>query len=299
MNSSPYTIRTLANMDEYHTFERLQALVWQSGDLDVVPSVLLLTMHKNGGLVAGAFDPDGTMVGLVTGFIGLKYGRYRHCSHIAGVIPELRRQNVGFLLKAFQRDYVLSQGFNLITWTFDPLESVNANLNINKLGGIARTYSENHYGYWNDGLNAGLPTDRFEVEWVIDSVRVTEMMGNTSRGNPSRITYSDVAAFAQPILATGVDARGVVTPLGYELGLNAEVLLLEIPAEYQQIKALSMELAEEWRLKTRVIFKTYFERGYAVTELVSQRQGDLRRNYYVLRQRVDGVVEQQDAKANK
>lgn len=280
--NSAYTIRTLHNMDEYHTFERLQAMVWKSGDLDVIPSVLLLTMQKNGGLVAGAFDPDNAMVGLVCGFVGIKDGKYRHCSHIAGVLPELRRQNVGFLLKAFQRDYVIAQGFDLITWTFDPLESVNANLNINKLGGIARIYMENHYGYWNDGLNAGLPTDRFEVEWQITSDRVVQVMAES--GQNARTSYAELLTQdAQQILATGVNARGVVTPLEYESGLNAPILMLEIPAEYQQIKALSMDLAEEWRMKTRFIFKTYFERGYVVTDFVSQRQGDLRRNHYVLR----------------
>ena len=72
----------------------------------------------------------------------------------------------------FQRDDALARGFELIEWTFDPLEIKNAYLNIEKLGAIARRYSVNQYGITSSPLQGGLPTDRLVAEWWLKSKRV-------------------------------------------------------------------------------------------------------------------------------
>src|SRR3970282_1162763 len=102
----------------------------------------------------------------------------KHCSHMLAVLPEYRDQKIGYRLKLAQREAVHEQAVRLITWTYDPLESRNANLNINRLGGIVRTYKRNHYGEMQDGLNAGLPSDRLLVEWWITSNRVKQRLSS-------------------------------------------------------------------------------------------------------------------------
>ena len=125
----------------------MQRQVWPGTDLDVVPLHLLTTVAHNGGLVLGAFHGD-RMVGFLLGFLGTDEGqpnrpalaRLKHCSHMLGVLPEYRGQHIGYQLKLAQRDYVSVQGVRLITWTYDPLESRNARLNIARLGAVCNTY---------------------------------------------------------------------------------------------------------------------------------------------------------------
>ena len=60
--------------------------------------------------------------------------------------PSYRNHKLGFKLKLAQRERVLTQGVKHITWTFDPLQSLNAHLNFGKLGVISDTYKINFYG---------------------------------------------------------------------------------------------------------------------------------------------------------
>lgn len=282
MPENSLTIRTIKTIDDYHKVENLQAAVWGVTNLtEIVPLAVLLTAQENGGLTAGAFDEDGNIVGFVFGFIGLTSdGKFKHCSHMAGVLPNIRRQNIGYALKLFQRDYVLKQGLlNLVTWTYDPLESVNAMLNIGKLGGIAHHYSENHYGDWNDDLNRGIPTDRFEVEWWIRSPRVEKYL-HPDHGRQSHAWHLE--AGAQVVFDTRLDEQGMLHYENTHFDLTAGTVLLEIPAEFQQLKRYSMTIAQEWRWETRQAFQHYFARGYTVCDFLSEREGEHRRNYYVL-----------------
>ena len=75
-----------------------------------------------------------------------------------------------------QREEALARGFELIEWTFDPLEIKNAYLNIEKLGAIARRYTINQYGITSSPLQGGLPTDRLIAEWWLKSKRVETLL---------------------------------------------------------------------------------------------------------------------------
>ncbi len=70
----------------------------------------------------------------------------------------------------------MTRGFDLIEWTFDPLEIKNAYLNIEKLGAIARRYTINQYGITTSPLQGGLPTDRLIAEWWLKSRRVENVV---------------------------------------------------------------------------------------------------------------------------
>ncbi|MGD9316090.1 MAG: GNAT family N-acetyltransferase, partial [Anaerolineae bacterium] len=127
-------IRPLESIAEFHACEALQRRVWVlPDDLEVVPLHLLLTAQRNGGLVLGAFD-GGELVGFLFGFPAYDQdGRPKHCSHMMGVDPDCQGAGIGYQLKLAQREFALAQGLDLVTWTYDPLESRNAYLNIHKL----------------------------------------------------------------------------------------------------------------------------------------------------------------------
>jgi predicted GNAT superfamily acetyltransferase len=274
------SIRALEDAAEFRQCEELQRRVWGMEDLSVVPLHLLLTAQKNGGLVLGAFDEQGTMVGFVFGFPGMTgQGQVKHCSHMAGVLPEHQGQRIGYRLKLAQREHVLAQGLDLATWTYDPLEGSNASLNLGKLGVICRTYLPDVYGDTGIQLHLGLPTDRFEVEWWVRSRRVEERL-ESRHGKLTLDKALDMGA--ERANRTEFDGRGLLRSEVDDRASGAKAVLVEIPADFQAIKSADMGLAREWRAQTRQIFMDCFGAGYVATEFISEVQEKQRRNFYLL-----------------
>ncbi len=168
---SDLQIRPAQSLEELHACVDLQMAVWGFPARDVVPFHQLHTAHQWGGLVLVAVDA-GRVVGFCYGFGGRQYGRPALLSHMLAVLPEYRGRDLGARLKLAQAEWALANGYDLITWTYDPLQAVNANLNINRLGGVVRRYLVDHYGPMTDGINRGLPSDRLLVEWHLRSPRV-------------------------------------------------------------------------------------------------------------------------------
>jgi predicted GNAT superfamily acetyltransferase len=274
------SIRALKDAAEFHRCEELQRRVWGMEDLSVVPLHLLLTAQKNGGLVLGAFDEQGTMVGFIFGFMGMTaQGQVKHCSHMAGVLPEYQGRQIGYCLKLAQREHVLAQGLDLATWTYDPLEGTNASLNIGKLGVICRTYLRDVYGDTGIQLHLGLPTDRFEIEWWVRSQRVEERL----ESRHDKLTLSKALDMgAEGVNRTEFDGQGLLRSEVDDRAPGAEAVLIEIPADFQAIKSADMGLAREWRAQTRKIFEDCFGAGYVATDFISEVQGKQRRNFYLL-----------------
>src|SRR5215217_3958271 len=134
--NSNIRIREIDELAEMRAVEELQKEVWGIRDLDVVPLTQLVAAKEAGGVLIGAFD-DGTLVGFVYGFPSYERGKLAHHSHMLAVQPEYRNFDLGRRLKFAQREHVMTQGVELISWTFDPLQSLNAHFNFNKLGVIA------------------------------------------------------------------------------------------------------------------------------------------------------------------
>lgn len=250
-------IRDLALYSEYEACARMQIDVWGFDEIEVVPAGHLVAMHHYSGTCIGAFDGD-RMVGFVCGFAGWENGSPYHHSHMLAVIPEYRGRKLGENLKWAQRDRVLAQGVELVNWTFDPLQAPNANLNVNRLGCIARRYKINLYGESQSPLHGGIPTDRFEAEWSLNSERVRDARAGKGADAPSweelprvnrtRVTEENLLA-CEP---------------GPDLDYDGESFLIEFPKTIVDIMARDRELALAWRHQTRELFQHYFARGYQV-----------------------------------
>jgi predicted GNAT superfamily acetyltransferase len=194
MNSHPeqITIRRLKTDDEARVCMDLQQRVWGSSELEVVPHHMFVVAHRTGGQVLGAFEQD-KMVGFLLAFPGVHEGRVYLHSHMTAVLPEYQGQGIGKKLKLTQREDALERGFDLVEWTFDPLQFGNANFNITHLGAIVREYLPNVYGNTTSHLDAGLPTDRLVAEWWIRKSRVQQIL----EGRPPRST-ADVRTIRLP-----------------------------------------------------------------------------------------------------
>jgi len=271
-----YQIRRLADPEEYHAAEELMGAAWGILDrVDITPRHVLVTAQKNGGLVLGAFAPDGQLVGFLFGFLGTTPdGKLKHVSHQVGVHPQYRGLHLGYLLKRAQRGEVRRQGLDLVTWTYDPLETVNAHLNLTQLGAVCCTYLRNVYGELRDNLNRGLPTDRFQVDWWVRSEWVHERL---SLAHPLNVAE---AVARLPVINTprGQPAEqsveGIDLPLLGELDLSfaASEVLLRVPYNFQTVKAWNLDLAQEWRAQTRTALERHFEAGYYAVDML---RGDL------------------------
>ena len=297
---SDWQLKILDKPSEMETVEELQRLVWPASETEVVPVHVLVAAVHNGGLLVGAFgkapgkhkqDP---LFGFVFGFPGLYSTpdgpRSKHYSHMLAVHPDHRDRGLGFSLKRAQWQMVRHQGLDRITWTFDPLASRNAHLNIGKLGAVCNTYRREFYGEMRDGLNAGLPSDRFDVDWWVNTKRVERRLSRRARLrldlahyfaggaeilNPSR---RDGAGWPRPAEAVALPANSAETE---NQGANTPLILLEIPADFLGMKSADPALALEWRLHTRWLFEGLFGRGYLVTDFV-HLPGSLPRSFYVL-----------------
>jgi predicted GNAT superfamily acetyltransferase len=177
-------IRHLESLEEFERCVVLQLEVWGYSDGDLIPRRVFLVAKRIGGQVLGAFD-GGIIVGFAMSLPGYRNGRSYLHSHMLAVLPEYRNAGLGRRLKLAQREDALARGFDLMEWTFDPLEIKNAHLNIARLGAITRRYQADFYGPSSSPLQGGLPTDRLYAEWWLRSPRVVGML--RGEGQPEEI----------------------------------------------------------------------------------------------------------------
>lgn len=264
-------IRPLTTQAELQALVDLEQRVWPG-----VPPMrqdILLIAQRNGGLVLGAFDTETKgaekLVGLLFGYLGrTPDGCYRHWSHMVGIDPAYRDRQVGFSLKLAQREFVLSQGLDVIAWSFDPLLSRNAYLNIHKLGAVCRTYTRDFYGKMPDSLNAGLPSDRFEVEWHIATRHVTERLSGLAEAP----ALADLVARGAQILSVQPEDPTTAPPTPVDFGAGDSVCI-PIPRDFHGLKRQDMAVARAWRECTRDLFESAFRRGYCVVDVVREATG--------------------------
>ncbi|MED1954523.1 GNAT family N-acetyltransferase [Brevibacillus centrosporus] len=266
------TLRKLTEPQDLQQLEALEGAVWNT--TEVIPYHMTITIAKFGGLFIGAFDED-KMVGFLYTFPGNSHGEPHLCSHMLGFLPEYRKQGLGVQMKWLQRDEAMAMGHTKITWTYDPLETVNGVLNIAKLGGIVRTYLPNCYGDLDDEFSRGIPTDRFLIEWFLDSNRVENHRAqkgekpNLVEGAPEVLRFEIV--------------DGLPKPIEQRFDLQEPILLLPVPARFQEVKRRDMDVARSWRKLTSELFQSYMGQGYTVTYIFRDPDQDIVR--YVLDRR--------------
>ncbi len=280
------SIRPLTSPADMRAVEELQRAVWPGDETEVVPAHMLLAVAHGGGVVLGAFDAD-RLIGLAFGFLGtdsdspdrVAMARLKHCSHMLAVHPDYRDRSIGYRLKVAQRAAVVRQGIRLITWTYDPLQSRNAHLNIRRLGAVSRTYLREVYGEMRDGLNVGLPSDRFLVDWWITSHRVSSRIEGQ---RPPLDLAHFLDAGAQKLNPAALGPDDLPRPNDHPESPTGSLALVEIPPDFPGLKARDLSLARAWRDHIRQIFEPAFASGYLVTDFVHLRGERAPRSYYLL-----------------
>ena len=284
------TIRPLSSHEDYQKTRQIHMAAWGVDAAETIPPLSMHAFQHNGGILLGAYDGQ-QLVGYSLGTLGaietpnridqVAAARLKLFSVIMGVLPEYQGHGIGYELKLAQREAALQMGLRLITWTYDPLESRNGRLNIGKLGAVCHQYYRDYHGPMS-GRNAGLATDRFEVEWWVTSNRVE---GRVAQQRRPLSLDAMLGAGAVLVNEAHFDASGLpLPPLEFAYSEN-NLLLVEIPSNIQAIKAADMALAKQWRQHTQQLFEFYFAANFAVTDFVFQPDENGRsRSFYLLTQ---------------
>ena len=263
-------IREIKSITELEKVQQLEVEVWGHPP---IPIHQTLTAIKNGGIVVGAFDGD-KLVGVSYSFPGFKNRRVHLTSHILGISNGTRERGIGEALKWEQRKIAIECGYEMMLWTYDPLETRNGYLNLTKLHAICDTYIENCYGEMQDGLNEGLPSDRFEVNWHLTS-KYVDKEHVIDLTNASLVAPYKMNDLNFPVLAEE-NAQHL---------LKEDVYLLPVPQNFQLLKATDPLLALEWRMKTRSQIQKIFSQGYVAVRL--EKGIDVHYYVFIKRNRIE------------
>jgi predicted GNAT superfamily acetyltransferase len=166
-------------------------------------------------------------------------------------------------------------GIDLIEWTYDPMQALNAHLNFTRLGVVVEEYEENIYGVSSSPLHSGSPTDRFVAEWKLTAPHVERRISAGGVG-----VVRDASVASAPLVNPSQPAAHWLAPGAVDLSLDAARLLVEIPVGYADMQLQNPPLALEWRMASRAIFQHYFSRGYRVVDFFLSRQAG--RGHYLL-----------------
>ena len=271
-----FSLRPLTTLEDCRRVAALEREVWGYTDAeDVVPAPVLIVSVKRGGILIGAFDANDVMKGFVYSMAGIKDGRATQWSHMLGVTADVRSTGLGARLKLAQREAALRMGIELIEWTFDPLQALNAHLNFAKLGVVVSEYEENVYGESSSPLHRGTPTDRLIAAWHISRPHVERRLFQ-----PAQQAMRDASISSAPVVNPGVSGLVWIRPGPAVLNADAARILVEIPAGFGEMQLGDPELALAWRLQPRELFQNYFAKGYQAVDFFFARQAG--RGHYLL-----------------
>jgi predicted GNAT superfamily acetyltransferase len=269
-------IRDLTTIQECRAVAALEREIWGYTDAeDVVPPPVLIVSIKRGGILLGAFDGAGVMQGFVYSIPSIKDGRPAQWSHMLGVLPGAREAGLGLRLKLAQRDRALAMDIDLIEWTYDPLQALNAHLNFARLGVVVEEYEENIYGASSSPLHSGSPTDRFVAEWKLTAPHVERRIAGSGLG-----LIRDAGVAAAPLVNPSRPAGQWLAPGPPDLAIDAPRVLVEIPVGYSTMQRDNPALALEWRMTIRAIFQHYFAQQYRVVDFFLSRESQ--RGHYLV-----------------
>lgn len=217
------TVRECTTIEEFDGCVYLQREAFGLPDLELSPRRHLIVSRQAGGWTLGAFAAA-RMVGFVHHLAAVRDNEIFGYSHVMAVAKDYQNKGVGARLKWAQRERALGEGRKFIKWTWDPMMARNAHFNLNRLGAIVNSYTDNFYGMdYNPDRAIGLPSDRLFATWHLNAARVRAL----ASGSQSRIE-------------------------------SEPALIVEIPTEWSAMVQHEPQRAREEQARVRSEFKQAF-----------------------------------------
>ncbi|XPV75870.1 MAG: hypothetical protein ACNI27_14700 [Desulfovibrio sp.] len=253
-------VRELETHAELRECVDLQREIWGLDDLMVMSAITMKALTIDGpkmGLVVGAFH-NNKMVGLNIVMPSMEpdvaYG------HMLGVLEEYRDGKVAHKMGVYVHNALTERGVNYLTWTYEPLESRNAHLYLNRMGAQVTAYLKDCYEVPCD-MHEGLSLDRFLVRLNLLSPPERE------------------EGTLEELLNRYPVAREDFLP-------DVRKILVEIPGDLAVLKDVDMTAALRFRQETRRVFGEYITaRSYTTGGLFSGEDSSGRVSYYLLQRR--------------
>lgn len=260
-------IKNLASQAEFDTCVDIQKKVWKHSGNNLTPSHQLCVAVETGSILLGAFI-DKRLAAFVYSFPAIFNGKLCQHSHLLAVLPQYQGYGLGKTLKWAQRSKALNLGYDLMTWTYDPLQVRNAGLNLRTLGATSRSYLPNFYGRVHSLVfTQGVDSDRLKMEWSLGSSRVEQRQKKVyPRYDPAREAKA----------LEGRLGNGRLEPRPVRGDLDAGRLLVEIPRDLKKFRR-EPDYILRWQGALRRALGRYFARGWRLADFIFAD-----RCYYVL-----------------
>jgi len=303
--STPEEAQTISDL--YRQATIIQGDVWEEPPFEWVPPHNMQAADEIGGTITvayvhvsgeGEITKNGNGAKRVVGMIyetpGIQvnngFPRPYMYSHLMATDTEVKKRvtGVGFLMKKKQRDNNFKKGITEVRWTYDPLQSINACVNISKCGAVVSDYKRSVYDLV--GINAGVEADRFEAVWPIASQHVRNKIDNPSNNGmkDALLRQLDRTKSANETCIyprAGQGSYRVIDRVTF--GLDEPIITIEIPTNFadmiitlpEEIERNRFSTAKDWRTKTRELFEHYFGRGYVVRDFVVDKEN--RAHYFL------------------
>lgn len=229
--------------------ENLHRQVWNVKDLAFLYPYDLY--HPESGLATQLVaSQENKVIGFLFGFYGKgKQGKWIE-SQLLAVDSDYRQTGIAKKLKLIQRDHALREGIDLVHWTVDPLQAGNAFFNFNKLGAVAAQFYPDYYVFRND-LNRITPS-RIGMSWMLNSDHVREcVVGESTDWNFASLIHDSGVEIILPqdLMPEGQHQDDFAwTPRGKRV-------LVEIPADWNEIQRANIDMAIAWRTASDIVFK--------------------------------------------
>ncbi len=283
-------IERLMSAAQHDQAVELQKTYWGADAKNLVPRHMLFSISHYGGHILGAYDGR-ELIGFVMGFVGTDIdfddrdarpamANLLIMSKRMLVLPGYRGRNIGYRLKLAQRDIAMKQAIRLVTWTVDPLLAANAHLNIRKLGAVIQRFSANYFGL--DEPHS-LRADRLIVEWWVAHRRVVER----AAGRGSKLTLRQYLDVQAPIVNRADASGDWLRPRPMTAVPGSSFALVEIPADFRELEAAAMPLADQWRYHIRHVFSKMLGAGFVVTDFLTDQFESRRGTFYLLSRHFD------------
>jgi predicted GNAT superfamily acetyltransferase len=271
-------ISPFRNLEDYKACEDIQKEVWRPQDIDIVPGPVLMVAVRTGGILLGAYNSLGDLIGFVFSMLGVLNGEPIQHSYMLAVRTAYRNFDVGFKLKLAQRKETLKGKIKIMTSSFDPMLPMNGYFALGKLGAFANAYEENFFGETTGASDRGLPTDRLMTCWDLENHAVSRRL---ETGPPRHDFRKELKQ--RPIINQLIEAApGMTSSSSIKLNCVEDQILFEVPYNLPEIKNRDLGIALEWQGKMRQVFRHYFRKGYEATDFWMAEQDGRLRTFYLL-----------------
>lgn len=307
-----FAVEVSQEKDDYRKYEELRQEIWKE-PIDHMGGERNLLCENyfdmGSSLFTGVFVEDEKggfrkdshhLVGFSYGFVGVRdkelgfrsLENFIFYSQYLGVKKKYQDLGLGRRIKEFQRRIVRDVfGVWTIACTFDPLVGVNASRNIHRFGMDIIGYEESFYKDFGGELNrTDIPSDRLCASWDLSrDIERPEYGLDDLVASGHSVILSEISELQG---RNGPVCLEVVTSLRFDW--DREFVLVEIPYDfYAMLRETDVsdknvrKIPLEWRMATRKAFQELFERRYNVIDFRTYRDGDRKRDYYILKRGVD------------